>query len=77
MTSSCLEELFACLAANVGCHALLHSRIVPVAIELLSATESQVPLGMISVQLSSVMTLTVILWCSLVIGCARYTGGDH
>ncbi|XP_019850616.1 PREDICTED: importin-9-like [Amphimedon queenslandica] len=61
MTSSCLEELFACLAANVGCHALLHSRIVPVAIELLSATESQVPLGMISAVLD--ILVVVIRGC--------------
>lgn len=50
--SACLEDLFVCLSANRGCHPLLHSRLLPTAVELLSATESQIPLGMVSVRLS-------------------------
>ena len=48
--SSCVEELFGALAVNPGVHLVLHSHIVPTALEILSAVSSvQLPLGLVAV----------------------------
>ena len=43
---SCIEELFSVLAKNPGCHSDLHARFLPVAVEILTSNESQLPLGL-------------------------------
>lgn len=56
--SSCLEDVFLCLANNPGCQPLLHSRLLPTAIEILSASDTQIPLGMVS---STLEILVIII----------------
>ena len=46
---STIEEVFAALAVNPGCHNDLHLRFLPVAIEALQSTENQLPLGLVAV----------------------------
>lgn len=46
---STIEEVFAALAANPGCHNDLHLRFLPVAMEALQSTENQLPLGLVAV----------------------------
>lgn len=46
---STIEEVFAALAANPGCHSDLHLRFLPVAMEALQSTENQLPLGLVAV----------------------------
>ena len=37
------------LAGNPGCQPILHARLLPSAVDILAASESQVPLGVVSV----------------------------
>ena len=46
---STIEEVFAALAVNPGCHSDLHLRFLPVAMEALQSTENQLPLGLVAV----------------------------
>ena len=46
---STIEEVFAALAVNPGCHHDLHLRFLPVAVEALQSTENQLPLGLVAV----------------------------
>ena len=52
--SSCVEELFEVLSFNTGCHASLHSSIVPMALEILTSVPSQLPLGLVAVCASTI-----------------------
>lgn len=47
--TSTLEDLFSVLAKNSGCHANLHGRFLPSAIQLLDTNEAGLPLGLVPV----------------------------
>lgn len=54
--SSCVEELFEALSLNPGCHASLHSHILPTSLEILgSMSTAQLPLGLVAVSPVSIM----------------------
>lgn len=47
--TSTLEDLFSVLAKNSGCHANLHGRFLPSAVQLLDTNEAGLPLGLVPV----------------------------
>lgn len=66
--SSCVEELFEALSLNPGCHASLHSHILPTSLEILgSMSTAQLPLGLVAVSPVSIMQgICVYIIC---VGC--------
>lgn len=58
--SSCVEELFEALSQNPGCHACLHSHLLPTALDILESTSSQMPQGMVAV---SIVTYDMHVTC--------------
>ena len=47
--STCVEELFAVMAATPGCLEGLHSRFLPTAVHVLQSPEAQLPAGILCV----------------------------
>lgn len=75
--SSCIEDMFICLSNNQGCHSLLHCRFLPTAVELLSASESQIPLGMVSVSwYNKLLVYMYVHVCILIVNIGSASGSD-
>ena len=71
--SSALDDLFSVLAKNNGCHANLHGRFLPSAVQLLDSNEMGLPPGLVavSVEVERVVKSVLCVGCA---GCAGATG---
>ena len=45
-----MEDIFQVLADNDGCRPLLQQRMGPMAVDILTSSETQVPLGLVAVR---------------------------
>lgn len=72
---STIEEVFAALAANPGCHGDLHLRFLPIAVEALQSSENQIPLGLVAVSRASQFVYTSLVILAVLRHCLRVCFG--